>query len=59
MQYIVEIFIFFKNNNNNLFTYSARVPLRDAHRRITHYKNKLITKFTILAYKMVQQTMHN
>ena len=45
--------------NNNLFTYSARVPLKDAHRRITHYKNELITKFTILAYKMVQQTMYN
>ena len=24
-----------------------------------HNKNELITKFTILAYKMVQQTMHN
>ena len=45
--------------NNNLFTYSARVPWKDAHKRITHYKNELITKFTILAYKMVQQTMHN
>ena len=47
------------NNNNNLFTYSAHVPWKDAHKRITHYKNELITKFTILAYKMVQQTMHN
>ena len=31
--------------------------MEDAHRHIK--KNELITKFTILAYKMVQQIMHD
>ena len=50
------------NNNKIIYLLIVRVfhgKMLTGALHITHYKNELITKFTILACKMVQQTMHS